>query len=73
MVPLVSYQTQQKLKSHKEKKKAKEKKKEVEKELKRQDEQRHDSDVSSIMSKRKRNQDGEYSIGHRRAQKHLQM
>ena len=54
VVPLVSYQTQQKLKSHKEKKKAKEKKKEVEKELKRQDEQRHDSDVSSIMSKRKK-------------------
>lgn len=53
VVPLVSYQTQQKLKSHKEKKKAKEKKKEAEKELKRE-EHRHESDASSIMSKKKK-------------------
>ncbi|KAI5965108.1 hypothetical protein KGF57_000901 [Candida theae] len=57
VVPSVSYQTQQKLKSHKEKKKAKEKKKEVEKELKRE-ERRHDSDAASIMSKGKKTKPG---------------
>ncbi|KAI5970168.1 hypothetical protein CANMA_000779 [Candida margitis] len=53
VVPSVSYQTQQKLKAHKEKKKAKEKKKDVEKEVKKE-ERRQESDASSIMSKRKK-------------------